>query len=111
MRLFRALIPALLVLAPLAAPAPAKAAVSIGISVGFAPPALPIYEQPPIPGPGYIWTPGYWAYGPYAYYWVPGTWVFPPIIEVYWRPPWWGWINGAYILNAGDLGSPVVFYG
>ena len=29
-----------------------------------------------LPGPGYIWTPGYWAYDPAdGYYWVPGTWV------------------------------------
>lgn len=28
------------------------------------PPELPVYEQPPIPAPGYLWTPGYWASGP-----------------------------------------------
>ena len=27
------------------------------------PPPLPVYEQPPPPGDGYIWTPGYWAWG------------------------------------------------
>jgi WXXGXW repeat (2 copies) len=32
------------------------------ISITVAPPVLPVYEQPPIPGPGYIWTPGYWAW-------------------------------------------------
>ena len=26
-----------------------------------APPAIPDYSQPPAPGDGYIWTPGYWA--------------------------------------------------
>ena len=24
---------------------------------------LPDYDQPPAPGDGYIWTPGYWAWG------------------------------------------------
>ena len=32
-----------------------------GISAEEAPPPLPEYDQPPIPAPGYIWTPGYWA--------------------------------------------------
>ena len=34
----------------------------IGISISFAPPELPVYEQPLCPGDGYLWTPGYWAY-------------------------------------------------
>jgi len=42
------------------------------------PPALPQYDQPPIPAPGYIWTPGYWAWGQQGYYWVPGAWTEPP---------------------------------
>ena len=35
----------------------------IGVSVTIAPPELPVYEQPVYPGDGYIWTPGYWAWG------------------------------------------------
>ncbi len=31
---------------------PAVAQVAVGISVGFAPPALPVYEQPACPGEG-----------------------------------------------------------
>ncbi len=111
MRFFRVFIPALMVLALLAAPAPSNASVSVGISVGIAPPVLPIYEQPPIPGPGYIWTPGYWAWGPYGYYWVPGTWVFPPVVGVLWTPPWWGWVNGVYLFHTGYWGPTVGFYG
>jgi hypothetical protein len=42
MRLFRALMPVVLVLGMLALPAPSSAAVSIGISVGIAPPLLPV---------------------------------------------------------------------
>ena len=43
------------------------------VSVAIAPPALPMYVQPVCPGDGYLWTPGYWAYGAAGYYWVPGT--------------------------------------
>jgi len=34
-----------------------------------APPPLPDYDQPPLPGDGYIWTPGYWAWAPAGYFW------------------------------------------
>jgi hypothetical protein len=108
MRLLRALIPLLLILGILAFPTPA---VAVGISVGIAPPPLPIYEQPLIPGPGYIWTPGYWAWGPEGYYWVPGTWVLPPAIGLLWTPPWWGWGDGGYLWHAGYWGPEIGFYG
>src|SRR5271170_5000716 len=42
---------------------PASAQIAVGISVHVGPPALPVYVQPPCPTEGYIWTPGYWAYG------------------------------------------------
>jgi hypothetical protein len=111
MRLSRALVPALLVLAMLAAPVPSQAAVSIGISVGFAPPELPVYEQPPVPGSGYLWMPGYWAYGPGGYYWVPGTWVLPPSVGLYWTPPWWDWNGSVYLFHSGYWGPSVGYYG
>ena len=43
-----------------------------------APPALPDYDQPPDPGDGYLWTPGYWAWASAGYYWVPGVWTQAP---------------------------------
>ena len=60
----------------------------IGISVTIAPPELPVYEQPPIPGPGYMWTPGYWAWDEDEgdYYWVPGAWVSAPEPGLLWTP-------------------------
>jgi hypothetical protein len=85
----------------------------VGISVNFAPPVLPVYEQPPCPVGGYLWTPGYWGYGYGAgdYYWVPGAWVAPPTVGVLWTPPWWGWNNGAYVFNEGYWGPTVGYYG
>ena len=111
--LFRSAVLAGLLGAPLlAAPLPAAAFVSVGISVGIAPPPLPVYEQPIAPEPGYIWTPGYWAWDPaYGYYWVPGAWVLPPEVGLLWTPGWWGWDTGYYRWHQGYWGSRVGFYG
>ena len=68
-----------LLLALLVSLVPASSYAGVFISVGFAPPVLPVYEQPPCPEPGLMWTPGYWAYGDDGYYWVPGAWVPPPM--------------------------------
>ncbi len=83
----------------------------IGISVGFAPPAIPIYEQPYCPVEGYIWTPGYWGYADADYYWVPGVWVPPPRVGFLWTPGYWGFNNGVYLFNEGYWGPTVGFYG
>jgi WXXGXW repeat (2 copies) len=90
---------------------PASAGVSVGISVRIGPPPLPVYVQPVCPGPGYIWAPGYWAYGPDGYYWIPGTWVQPPVVGVLWTPGYWGWSNGYYVWHEGYWGPHVGFYG
>ncbi len=85
--------------------------VAIGVSVGTPPPPLPVYAQPPIPAPGYIWTPGYWAWGPAGYYWVPGVWVMPPQVGVLWTPGYWGWGGSAYVFHPGYWGPHIGFYG
>ncbi len=89
----------------------AHAAVSVGISVNIAPPALPVYEQPLIPGPGYMWVPGYWAWDGHDYYWVPGTWALPPEVGFLWTPGYWGWAEGVYRWHEGYWGRHVGFYG
>src|SRR5215813_12795409 len=85
----------------------------VEFSVGWAPPPLPVYEQPACPVAGYIWTPGYWGWDDYYYdyYWVPGVWVPPPRIGLLWTPGWWGWRSGAFVFNQGYWGSTVGFYG
>src|SRR5215469_2820693 len=86
--------------------------VGVAIRVRVGPPLLPIYAQPICPGPGYIWVPGYWAYGDdIGYYWVPGTWVLPPEVELLWTPGYWGFVDGFYVWNAGYWGPNVGFYG
>jgi hypothetical protein len=89
----------------------ASSSAFVGISVGFAPPPLPVYVQPPCPVEGYIWTPGYWAYGDVGYYWVPGVWVAPPRVGFYWTPGYWGFSGGSYGFNQGYWGPSVGFYG
>src|SRR5579864_5826991 len=87
------------------------AQVAVGISVRIGPPALPVYAQPICPGPGYIWTPGYWAWNDDAgYYWVPGTWVVAPV-GLLWTPGYWGWGGGVYAWHTGYWGPHVGFYG
>lgn len=110
MRHYRSIIWLLAALAVMTMPVVAMAQI-IGINITIAPPQLPVYEQPAIPAPGYIWTPGYWAYGPDGYYWVPGTWVEPPQVGLLWTPGYWGWHGGYYGWNAGYWGSHVGFYG
>jgi hypothetical protein len=90
---------------------PATASAGVGISITIGPPVLPVYVQPPCPTDGYLWTPGYWAYGPAGYYWVPGVWVAPPRIGVLWTPGYWGFGGGAYLWHAGYWGPHVGFYG
>ena len=100
---------AALALSPLVLSQPASA--GLFVSVQIAPPALPVYAQPPLPAPGYIWTPGYWAYGDAGYYWVPGTWVMAPQPGLLWTPAYWGWSEGVYVFHAGYWGPHVGFYG
>jgi WXXGXW repeat (2 copies) len=83
----------------------------VRISVTFGPPALPIYEQPLCPGDGYIWTPGYWAWGDDDYFWVPGTWILAPEVGFLWTPPYWGWADGAFVFYDGYWGPHIGFYG
>jgi WXXGXW repeat (2 copies) len=85
----------------------------IGISISFAPPELPVYEQPLCPGDGYLWTPGYWAYANDFddYYWVPGTWVMAPEVGFLWTPAYWGWGGNGYVFYDGYWGPHVGFYG
>ena len=94
-----------------AIPAASFGQISVGIAVRVAPPVLPVYVQPLCPGEGYIWTPGYWAYGDDDYYWVPGTWVLAPRVGVLWTPGYWGWGDGGYFWHGGYWGPHVGFYG
>jgi WXXGXW repeat (2 copies) len=106
----RSLLPALLALI---LPTLSMAQISVGVSVNVPPPELPVYDQPPIPGDGYIWTPGYWAWSDDTqdYYWVPGTWVSAPEPDYLWTPGYWGTEGAVFLWHAGYWGPHVGFYG
>jgi hypothetical protein len=93
---------------------PASSNAGVLISIGVEPPALPVYEQPPCPEPGLMWTPGYWAYDQEeqgGYYWVPGAWVPAPYEGALWTPGYWGWERGRYYFHEGYWGRHVGYYG
>jgi hypothetical protein len=90
---------------------PVSAHAGVFVSVGFAPPALPVYEQPICPAPNLMWTPGYWGYGLGGYFWVPGAWEPAPYVGALWTPGYWGWSGGAFVFNEGYWGPHVGFYG
>ncbi|MFZ1130494.1 MAG: YXWGXW repeat-containing protein, partial [Terriglobales bacterium] len=106
MRTIRLLLLAFLILA-----IPATSMAQFGVSIMIAPPALPVYTQPMLPAPGYLWTPGYWAYGDEGYFWVPGTWVMAPEVGLLWTPGYWGWGGNAFAWNEGYWGPHIGFYG
>ena len=85
----------------------------VSLSVTIAPPPLPLYAQPPIPGDGYLWTPGYWSWDPAAgdYEWVPGTWVLPPQPGFLWTPGYWAFSDNGYYWHGGYWGQRVGYYG
>jgi WXXGXW repeat (2 copies) len=91
----------------------AAAFAQIGVMITIAPPAIPVYEQPICPGDGYIWTPGYWAWGDdfNDYYWVPGTWIEAPEVGFLWTPGYWGWNADRFVFTDGYWGPHVGFYG
>ncbi len=91
--------------------APSFAAIGVAITVG--PPPLPVYEQPICPGDGYLWTPGYWAWGDDFddYYWIPGTWIMAPEVGFLWTPGYWGWGGNSFIFYDGYWGPTIGFYG
>ena len=110
-RWLKSLVPALALATLPVLPTVSQAGIAVGVSITVAPPVLPVYVQPPLPEPGYIWTPGYWAYGDDGYYWVPGTWVLPPQPGLLWTPGYWGWGGGIYAWHAGYWGPHIGFYG
>ena len=108
----RSFVTALAVLAAVLLLASTRAnAALFAVTVNVGPPELPVYEQPVIPEPGCLWSPGYWAYGDDGYFWVPGTWELPPAAGLFWMPGYWAWRDDVYLRSAGYWGPRVGFYG
>jgi hypothetical protein len=84
--------------------------VEVDMRAADAPPALLNEEQAPCTGDGYLWTPGYWAWGG-GYYWVPGAWVLPPRAGLLWTPGYWGYSGAIFAFHRGYWGPHIGFYG
>ena len=75
--------------------AAAQAQVRIGVRLGVAP-AI-VAAVPPCPGPGYVWTAGYYD----GNMWVPGQWLY----EGYGARVYVGGSYGGYYPHAWDRGG------
>jgi hypothetical protein len=72
------------------------------VLVTRAPPEVRVEAETVSPGPGYVWTRGYWRWNGADYVWVPGGWVERPRPAAVWvaghwvrRPGGWIWIYGS----------------
>jgi hypothetical protein len=80
---------------------PVTAPVTREVYVSQAPPTVRVETATVAPGPGYVWTRGYWRWNGTQYIWVPGTWVTRPRTTAVWvegqwirRPGGWVWVAG-----------------
>jgi hypothetical protein len=112
-RYIRSLLVGSLLLAVVMLALSAASFAQLRVAITFGPPPLPVYEQPPCPAEGYIWTPGYWAFDDDGddYYWVPGTWVLVPEPGLFWTPAYWAWGGDRFVFHEGYWGPRVGFYG
>lgn len=87
---------AVMLLASSAAFARSHVSIGIGVNVGPAyggyyvappPPPPPVMYAPPMPAPGYVWVPGYYAYSGSRYVWNNGYWNRPPRGNARWVAP------------------------
>lgn len=53
------------------------------------------------PGPGYVWTAGYWNWTGGNWGWVEGRWVRPPRAHAVWVAPEWRREGGRYRFYRG----------
>ena len=81
------------------------------VSTAATPPPLPPEDQPALPEPGYLWTPGYWSWRDQGYFWVSGAWVHPPQTGFLWTPAYWGFVGTSFIFHPGHWGRSVGYYG
>jgi len=71
------------------------------VAVARTPPALRVEAQTVAPGPGYVWTRGYWRWTGSDYVWVPGTYVVRPRPTAVWVESHWVRRPGGWVLIAG----------
>ena len=75
-----------------------------GVYVGtrYGPPPPPRYGFVGVaPGPGYVWTDGYWDWRGSRWYWVNGAWRRAPRARAVWVPGSWQQEHGRYRFRRG----------
>jgi hypothetical protein len=72
-----------------------------------APPPPRVEPQPPMPGAGYVWAPGYYAWKNKAYEWTTGSWQRPPHEGYGWVGPRYVPIGGHYYFQPGRWDHPI----
>ena len=71
-------------------------------SARFGPPPPPRYGvMGYAPGPGYVWTEGYWDLRGSRWVWAPGRWMRPPHRGAAWVPNEWRNDHGHYRMYRG----------
>src|SRR5262245_55632880 len=60
-----------------------------GAYVRYGPPAPRYGAGGYAPGPGYVWTDGYWDWRGRDWHWMSGSWVRPPRPRAVWVTPRW----------------------
>jgi hypothetical protein len=53
------------------------------------------------PGPGYVWTNGYWDWRGGQWFWMEGRWMRPPRPHAVWVAPEWRRHGNGYRLHRG----------
>ena len=70
--------------------------------VRYGPPPPPRYGIAGVaPGPGYVWTEGYWDRRGGDWSWVGGTWLRPPRPRAVWVSGYWRGEHGRYRFYRG----------
>jgi hypothetical protein len=71
------------------------------VSIRVGPPRPPREVMTARPGPGYVWTPGYYRHDGGRYNWVAGSWAQPPHPRARWVPGHWRHQHGNYVWIGG----------
>jgi hypothetical protein len=73
----------------------------VGMRIG-PPPPVPVNAYMGVaPGPGYVWTAGYWDLRGDRWHWVDGRWVVPPRPRAVWVSGYWAPRRGRYYWHPG----------
>jgi len=74
--------------------------------IGVAPPLPPVETFGAPPSPGFVWTPGYYAWREERYVWVGGSWLRPPGEGYGWIEPRYVGYPGHYYFQPGRWDYP-----